>query len=64
MGKHKVPFKSALDEAEAIDEKIAVLRLRLQTTPISDSHEKTRLASMICDAQKMALRLRIGSDRC
>lgn len=62
MGKQKVPFLSALEEAEAIDEKIAVLRLRLQTTPISDSHEKTRIASMICDAQKIALRLRISSN--
>lgn len=62
MGKQKVPFLSSLEEADAIDEKIAVMRIKLQTTPISDSHEKTRIASMICDAQKMALKLRISSD--
>lgn len=62
MGKHKVPFKSALDEAEAIDAKVAAMRLNLQMSPSMSTMERARLAELICDAQKMALRLRISSN--
>jgi hypothetical protein len=57
--KPKVPFKSSEDEATAIDAKVAAMRLNLQMSPHMSTMERIRIAELICDAQKMALRLRI-----
>lgn len=58
---HFGPFSSAQAEADAIDEKVAALKLKLQITAISEYRERSKLAEMICDAQKMAVRLRVGN---
>lgn len=56
--KHNVPFDSAMDEAEAIDAKVAAIRLNLQMDHGLSTRERAALCELICDAQKMALRLR------